>query len=414
MNNYFDIYKKKLNVYGDSVSEKVETEKRIIFEKYLNSSPNRRTVYIDDDYYEIIILTQKQTSSQATFKILVPLNVPIKQGTIIFWKERYWIVDIANVQKEQTYFSGTMNACNNIIRWVDKYGAIHEAHCYIKGNNTGGDLQYKTSSNGFGSNFSFTYASVNGKIQIVIPKNEYTKNIKEEYQFILNNKKWTLVEIDDFSYDGVIGLLLERAIKNPITDDIESGLADANRVGSWSIQVENGYKYSLYKGNEQDLTINVYNNGNIVEINKPKISYKINNKNIISFNDNKIKAIENGKAEIEFYLEESPTIKATVFIEVEDSPVINYYYNFIGNDKIKEGGREYTYTAQRMYNGEEDVNAVFKFEINDIYSLVTIKQIDKNNCIIKTNNRNKFGKIKLTVSDGFKTQEKIISVESLI
>lgn len=410
--NYLNRYKKRLQATGNSPKEKVEFEQRRNFKHYLDETPNRELIYIDDNEYEVSILSKKINQKETFLQILAPLTVPLHQGSVIFWNDSYWIITIGEEQYKQTHFRGELKKCNNILRWVDKYGAVKKVHCYISGN-ISGDLKYQTSSNGFGSTFSFSYASINGNIQIIVPMNEDTNNIKEEYQFILNNKKWNLTDIDDFSYEGIIGLLLKRAMKNPITDDLEESLADADRIGSWRIVIENGNNYSLYKNYEQELKINIYNNNNLVTIDKPKLGYYISNPDVIEFNNNTIKAIGNGSTTLEIFIEESPTIRATIEIEVTEKPIINYSYSLEGNSIIKEGGRKYKYTAYRMYNSEEDIGAVFNFSIQN-KTLAHVEVIDRNSCYVVTNNFRKYGKIILVATDGLNAQEKVIEIESLI
>lgn len=411
--DYLKKYKQKIEITGTTPKERVEFKQRSDFERYLRKSPNREIIYIDEQSYEVVILSKKINQKESYLQILASLDVPLHQGIIIFWHDNFWLVTIAEEQKRQNHFKGELKKCNNILKWVDKYGAIKQTYCYIFGN-IFGDLRYQTSTNGFGSTFSFSYASINGSIQIIIPLTEDTKNIKEEYQFILNNKKWNLTDIDDFSYEGLIGLLLKRAMKNPITDDLKEGLADADRVNSWKIIVENGNNYSLVKGYEQELEINLYNNDNLVTIDKPELEYYISDPNVIKFDGKKIKAIDNGKAILEICIKESPTIKTVVNIEVNNSPVINYHYNLTGNAFIKQGGRKYKYIASRMYNSEEDIEAIFNFSIKGLVTLATLEVIDRNSCYIITNNNNKYGKITLIADDGLTKQTKEIEIESLI
>lgn len=425
--SYMDLYKKRVSSKGATIYDRIIKEQHDNFYNYLARTPERESIRIIDPTQKdedskfslphiVAILSKKEQEKEKYFQILAPLEVPLDQGTLVEWNDSVWMIFVADEKYKKTHFKGVLKKCNNFLKWIDKYGHLCSVNCYIKGSSKP-DFEYKTSSSGFGSTFEFAYAKVSGDIEVILPKNKQTNLLKEQDIFILHNKAWELTEMDDFSYEGIIGLLLKRVMVDSINDDLINDIAEIDRLNSWRIVIENGLTHSLIAaGQTQKLDINIYKDNNIVTSDIPKLNYSIEDPNIIKFDldTNTIIALKDGTTKLRIFIDECVDFFVELNVEVGGISELEVFYSVTGDDILKEGGNEYTYTARRVYNGEEDVLANFEFSVVDGRKLVQLTKINRNTCIIKTNNQSRYGKIVLKVTDGLELQKKNITIESFI
>ena len=404
--SYLSRYRQRINAKGTTIQKRIKREIHDNFYEYLARTPQQEQItrLNSGNEYTVSILTRRISATETFFQILAPLEMeePLQQGVLLSWNNYIWIVFVAEDQRSEhheTYFRGEIKKCNHPLRWVDRFGKIREAYGYWKGN-LRGDLRYQTTSNGFGSSFAFVYADITGDVEVIVPIDKHTKLLKEQDTFIMNDKAWELVDKDDFSYPGIIGLLLKRTMKDSIKDDMQKQLARVDRIGSWRLVIENGNESSMVIGQEQDLRINIYENDNLVTFNPPEWKYEISDSTVVSFDGITLRGLNHGSATLKISLVDAPDLFTEMNISIASVTDYIIHYSLEGNATIREGGRDYTYIAKRTYNGTEDIEVCFKFMIEgNMRQLVTVKQISKTTCRLITNRQGRFGNIKLIAYD---------------
>ena len=82
MRSLMDLYNARLNRNGDNRIDRIKNEQQRNFSKYLERTPNRKTIMIEDKPYPASILLKKDQKNNTELHILAPYGTPIKTGTL--------------------------------------------------------------------------------------------------------------------------------------------------------------------------------------------------------------------------------------------------------------------------------------------------------------------------------------------
>ena len=91
--SYFDIYRKRVNRYGNNLQERIQGKKEHDFEVFMSKSPNQVTAWDDDlteaQAYKAVLQTKEYDQDEVVDYLLVPLDREIPMGTIIYKRYVY-------------------------------------------------------------------------------------------------------------------------------------------------------------------------------------------------------------------------------------------------------------------------------------------------------------------------------------
>lgn len=404
-----DVYSARLNLHGDNRIDRITNQQQKEFLRYLERSPNRKTITVDNVDYFASILLKKDAENVTHLQLLTPYDTPVKTGTILQWEGSNWIVLYEVKPKKTSSFNGVIKQCNNILKWVDSYGVPRGTPCFIEAKGT--DLEYSSSTTGMGSNSSIVFSKYNGTLNIIIPKNAFTSALKNETRFILNDLAWSLVNIDGLSSNDLVYLQLKHIMISETKDSLSLDLGNASNVDSWKVKIINGDKISLTQGEEVELKYLLYNQDNVVD-DKEIACITSSNEEAVYLEGNIIKTKAIGEAIVKVYIKNAPEVYDEISISVKEVSDLNVFYTFDGNIDIYQNSTG-TYKVTKTINGVVDNDVRFKFKLNDSKKITKgIKRLD--NSSVSVMSGNDFGSVELIATDDFWTGSLKININSMI
>lgn len=188
-----------------------------IFEKQLKSLEGTN-ITIDEVPYKGIILNHLNDMSDSKEErgLNISLDTIINQGSYVFYNNDYYLT-VSDVDNHFYYKTVTLKRCNQILKWKDTNGIIHEYPCIIS-NDSYGSKQ----------NLSNEYISENdSKMDIEVQENIYTKQIKRDTRFMFNNSEDDIFKSTDKTTSvtkGIITITSKKCLPEN-EDDFENNLA---------------------------------------------------------------------------------------------------------------------------------------------------------------------------------------------
>lgn len=399
--DYYRIFQARCSHHGRSFKQVVQQQAEIDFKRFLVSSPNSIDVLINNEGDPIrvaTILSKEQNDTIVRRFFLAEKKENLKIGDFLYWEDTIWIL----LKKEKD----TINAydkfegleCRHIIKWIDKYGVLQNAPCYLVA-----QTDEKVKAN-FRTWNNMITPQPNKYMEIITAR----KDIALAKRFLIDETAWLVVESDYISVKGVIYLSLTEDKRDLYEDDLENNIADIIDLNKF--ELETIEDITLGVGKEYPLTGKIYLNGNlystdiIVEI--------LEGKELISIDDNlKITGIAEGSVKLRISMEENNEISKEVKVKIEQEAPAVVYYDLIGDSSIK-WGRTKVYQAVHVVDGvSEPIEATFTIEDND--KLLKNYEISNSSVTITANTENKTGKIKINCTIDEQEFSKEINITSL-
>jgi len=323
---------------------------------------------------------------------LITLSENIKRGDMV---ENYdndtWLI-VTDVDLDCYYYTCKIRKCNNILKWKDKYGNIHEYPCIVSQ-----DTFYNT-----GIATTKPMVLGDGKLTAYIQKNEITKDIERDMRFIFEKYVYQVTYVDAITLsnkgNGVIVLKMEET-EEIHGDDFENQLAN-NSIEPLQLIIEGE---NLIKINDSIKLNSIVKRGN--EVIKEDVIWISSDNNIVKVDDNGIiTGVNKGQCEIICQLRNNPNISDKITVEVKEDIQNNITYEFTTDFDFSPfevpKGMGQTITIHKYNNGNE-IEGNFKFEL-DLKSVkekdIEFKIID-NSIYIKNLNISKKTLIELIAID---------------
>ena len=185
-------------------------------------------------------------------------------------------------------------------------------------------------------------------------------------RFIKMDKAWKVVGVDK-SRLGIVILHCEKDLFGSYDDRINE-IANTNLIAIWEIQInEENRQVALNK--EFTFTATVMKNS--TEYQGAVLVWESSDENIAVVNDGVITGVAIGSVEISVYIQDKPTVKTNIQIEVVESipDVITYK---MWSSYTDGSGKSYTdfsvrYGSSKWFGVEKYVNGVLA-DVNDTYS----------------------------------------------
>ena len=257
--SYFDIYRKRVNRYGDNLQERIQGKKEHDFEVFMSKSPNQVTAWDDDlteaKAYKAVLQTKEYDQDEVVDYLLVPLDREIPMGTIIYTKDarhktityedkvysaRRWINYAIDPYTSTGYNRYTVVELESELSWVLD-GIKYTSFAHATGGGSGArdkniNLKFKT---------QFSEAGVylpNKRYSIVMPTNEH---LKKNMKVTLGDETWKVTGFDKISVKGVSYVTLEETLKDAVDDN---EIANYSQLKDWTVTTSLGDEVTVAHG----------------------------------------------------------------------------------------------------------------------------------------------------------------------
>lgn len=380
---YTDVYFRRINHMGYTKAEIAQNRGIYAFEERLNTSPHKVELSSNSNlYFSAIILQNKEDENKKTMLLNVAVDIPLRIGDIVFWKEgndtEKWIIYQKERKVNETYQTFFIVRCNYLLRWVDADGHINCSWSYlvssmdnkIKGN-------YRTWN-------SLITPQPNKYLEILMPNIVVPKGTR----FVVNDECWLMVEYDNTSVEGILYMSLTEEKMNLLNDDNISDIADVDKIAVYKIvKPETAQTFSV--GEEINPIFTIMKNGLPTE--DMDVDYFFSDSSAIGYINGMPVATKSGSIELQIRLKKFPNISDTIPLIIGERKAFSAYID--GQDKLKlNRSAEYSFIASEALAE----NVVFSFPANE--KLATIVSVKDNKCIVKGNANNKLGKVVLTAT----------------
>lgn len=396
--NYTDVYWYRITKYGENHKEREYNYSVRNFEKYLNEHPSSVDVIVDSTHTRASIISNKQDQYKLTKQILTSINTTINPGSIVEWNGGHWIVYQKEVNPNQAYNSCYMVECNKKLKWIDEYGVEQEEWAYI----------FSSKDSIVKQNFRTWNRLItpqpNQWLEMLVPAK---KTIKMDQKFIIDGRAWFVDEYDATSSKGVTYYSLTEDKIDRMDDNIENGLANANKLDCYKIAIQDEISCGLT--DNYIISPIVYNDG-VIDI--QPLGYIIEDRDIASLmlinNNATIVPISKGQTTLKIYLINQPKVFKSIVINITD--MTEQSAVLIGDDSIKTTDFA-IYTAYKI-SDSKIVDPIISFSISDS-NLASGILLDDGTLKIIANEDNKLGVVTVIINTSSNTYTKKIAIRSL-
>lgn len=396
--NYWDVYTQRVTKHGATHKERELNYEIANFEKFLRESPSAEEVLINGTPFLASIASNKQDQFKLTKEILTAASTPIEQGSLVKWKEQYWLVYQKELQPNQAYNKCYITRCNQLIRWIDEYGVEHKRWAYVLSSK---DSQVKQN---FRTWNKLITPQPNQYIEMLTASDN---SIGLGQKFIIDGRAWFVVEYDKTSCDGLNFYSLTEDKVDRMDDDVDEGLANIKDLGLYHIDCDD---ITVGLNTTYSIAPIIYKGEKVIE---GKLGFKIEDQVIAEVmytgGDPVIVPYMTGTTTLTIFLVDAPRVRKVINLTVTQDNTITTYA-LVGDSSIKT-------TDTRIYQIVKTTNSneflpITSFAIDD-ESLATGQIQDETKLVITANDNNKLGTFVLSVSSDETTFTKQITVRSL-
>ena len=129
--SYFDIYKKRMNRYGDNATDRLEKGRQQNFEKFLYQSPHYTKFQYKDKEIECVFEPSSQDETKTVMHVLCRVGEKFNPGDIVticgkrymFW---YW-----DERQDSGYNRWNVIKLSQRIEWLNEDGSTWSNEAYI-------------------------------------------------------------------------------------------------------------------------------------------------------------------------------------------------------------------------------------------------------------------------------------------
>ncbi len=222
MVNYFEtVYSTKGNFNGVSKKERVVNDGKRAFKRYSAETPTKEIVTFNDKDIEVSIQTSKFNEAGDKFEkiVLADLEIDFNVGDFFFWKRenKYWIIIYIDKFSISTHIKGKIRECNHLLKWkIDDKIYTTPTHIVSSLIRSAGLVEMTT------SNLVATDPGL--RIMGIIKDNPINRSIKRDDRFLLSEKPWKVIAIDDISILGIRIIRFSEDILDRSRDNLDEGI----------------------------------------------------------------------------------------------------------------------------------------------------------------------------------------------
>ncbi len=244
MTDYNNVYETRVGFKGVSKKEKIVNDGIRNFERYLFTAATVETILIDATYdLDVSIQTSSYNELGDRYEkiILAPLNSSLNTGSIFGWKNQIWLVIKDETPSIPTHFKGIVRRCNHVLKWQrQSENLLVPAHIFSSAIRSAGLVE----SSGAG----IISEDPGLGVMAFVPLTEESSLIKRDSRFLIQDKAWRVISIDDVSVPKLRIMRLSEDILDMSKDDLNTGVADVIEVietgGEWT-DPSTGYIYTI-------------------------------------------------------------------------------------------------------------------------------------------------------------------------
>lgn len=400
--DYYKVFQDRCSHPGRLVKDLVRSQAALDFKRFLNSSPNAIEVLVNNIGNPIRVATifsKEKNDTVARRFFLAAKEEELKIGDFLYWEDTIWILLKKEKNTIDAYDKFESLECRHQIKWVNKFGILQTAPCYLVA-----QTDEKVKAN-FRTWNNMITPQPNKYLEIITSR----RNITLGQKFLIDETAWSVVESDYISVKGVLYLSLVEDKVDIYNDDIQNDIANIVDLDKFTLEVGES-EIQLGVNDEYQLSGKIYLNGNLYS--EDIIVEVLEGEDLISIDDNlKVTALAEGSVKIRISMEESNDISKEINLEISSENMTNESYDLIGDKSIK-WGRTKVYQMVHIINGvSEPVEGTFSIEDKD--KLIKNFEINKTSITITANMDNKIGEFKIICNVNDNEFEKIINVTSL-
>lgn len=260
MDNYRDLYLKKMNRMGVTRYDRAMKSKQREFVKFFENALNKEKCYIDGVEAHAVFQDHSQSNNKDLSDdkyVILPNETKADVGSYISWRNGEWLVFTEEEKTIPTHQQMKIKVVNWQIKWVQDGKVVNDGKGY------GAYVQNQTLYT-LGVSFSGdNIGIVNGKMMMYMQNNEDTRKIPIGKRVFIGDNVYKILFADPVSRNGLINFLME---EDTVTeyDDTELKIADywnqidepeavtpegeSEIVGSETAKIGSTYTYTISSG----------------------------------------------------------------------------------------------------------------------------------------------------------------------
>lgn len=347
MSYYNDVYLKRVNRFGYNLQERIINKKEYDFNNFVNKSPNKVTVFIQDFKFEGVLQSKEYDEIETIDYFLTFKSINIPSGTIIKVLDiknpdlyTFWIVICKDNFVSAGYDRYTVVKLDREIRWITNEGYIYKALVHISG--AGANARDKRITSSFKNNQQSIVFLPTQNLTITMQDNP---EIKRGVRVNIKNQIWKISGADNISNDGVSYVTLEQDYTDEKRDDTvhlefepenQDAIADGYKIGKWdfSCSLFNNLDYTIIDDITYPTLKFLENSENSVDFiayyfskqNNSELLIGSENNDIVEYKDRTFYAKQKGETFISVRLKDSPDISKKYYVKVADRENITDFF----------------------------------------------------------------------------------------
>lgn len=317
MSDYFDRYKERMKILGETFAEKMDKDAKEVYENYMRDKTD--IAIIDLNEYRISKIHDKENEVVEQWIILADKDSPFEVGTVFEIECVFYIIIYEVQTKHDQYFKGYARRCTHLLKIKTEAGT-YSYDVYIEG--IKGVNMKRTVSEGI----IMDENQASGKV--ILQKDEYFRFIKPlETRFFVEEDVYKVTGKNSLQNMGY--LTIEKDIINTFKDNKVLGIADyyeeKELIRNYYISATTVFGIALGKDVEYEieniLDIQIKNyEGEFVSMvyTLDAIAEEIN------INGSKITPLVLGNLKLYITLDEDINSRVEIVLEVLRDDLINY------------------------------------------------------------------------------------------
>lgn len=348
MSNLYEDYKKRVQFKGKNKREYVKTKVKESIESLINDSQYGFTIKVNNEPYDVAILSTKTTQEYEAANVIAPLEIGLDKGVVFDWDNNEWIILKKMFRPDQPGFNGIAYRCTGYLKWVDKdTKQLHIQPAYIRSGRITNALGVTPDKNQVYDNIIMHDTDWN-----MMAATQQNFDFHPEMRFIIKGQAYRVTNVDNVSIDNVsiLSFVDDRLLD---TDDTVNMIAYTD-VYDYSIKCDIKDEIKMNVDDVLELPITILNDG--IRVDEDYI-LESSNTDIIEVSGNKIIGKGLGKAAIKCYLKKNDTVFIVIPIETITEHVQQDIETFIeGNDYID-------WNSTEIYRLSNDGHGIFEVDV---------------------------------------------------
>ena len=131
MTDYFDNYKRRMSIIGESFSDRMDNDAKKVYETYMKDKGSS-TAVINLNEYQVSMIHDKENESVEQYVVLADLDAPFETGTVFEIDCQFYIIIYEEETRHHQYFKGYARKCTHEINIKTEFGT-YSYQAYVQG-----------------------------------------------------------------------------------------------------------------------------------------------------------------------------------------------------------------------------------------------------------------------------------------